>query len=362
MIQIDTENTVDTAAVTVTLETAEREITFRAEQAIQSFLLIGRALKIIRDGDLFREGGFESFAAYLDARAFKGWTIGQTQGYKYIKVFERYGNRLVTLGCTNLDVLYLLKDTPDDEIEKLAESGQLSEMTVRDAKDYKKELEAAQEQISLLSDAVKVSQDDLKSERELYDTLSDDFDRLRKENEELAKKNKELSERPIEVTSVSDEEINRIKSDARKEAEKQLRKEFESEKKKAVKEAVSKEKERSEAAVVAAENDKSDLEEENTELRKTLENLTAEKESSDSRIQELERSLQSTEKSAQSDESMIEFRFYFNEVKNYLEKFLDVIGKVKDPERRKKFRGAARKFIQAILNDLDDPEEPEDDE
>ena len=350
MIQIDTENTIDTAPGAVTLETAEREIAFRAEQAIQSFLFIGRALKIIRDGELFREGGFESFAAYLDARAFKGWTIGQTQGYKYIKVFERYGNRLETLGCMNLDVLYLLKDTPDDEIEKLAESGRLSEMTVRDAKDYKKELEAAQEQISLLSDAVKVSQDDLKSERELYDTLSDDFDRLRKENEELAKKNKELSERPIEVTSVSDEEIDRIKSDARKEAEKQLRKEFKSETEKAVKKAVADEKERSKKAAAVAEN-------ENTELRKTLENLTAEKKNSDSRIQELERSLQSTEKTPVKDEAMIEFTFYFNETKNYLEKFLAVIDKVKGSETRKKYRGAARKFIGAILNDLENAED-----
>ena len=53
---------------------------------------------------------------------------------------------------------------------------------------------------------------------------------------------------------------------------------------------------------------------------------------------------------------MVEFKFYFNEVKNYLEKFIAVIGKVEDPERRKKFRGAARKFIQAILDDLGDDE------
>lgn len=361
----ETENTavLDTAQGTATLESAENEILYCAGQMARSILRIGRALKVIRDGELYKSGGFESFAAYLDARAFSGWSIGQTQGYKYVAVFERYGNRLEVFGCSNLEVLYILKDTPDDELEKLAENGQLAEMSTKEAKNYKKELEAAQEQISLLSDAVKESQDDLKSERELYDTLSGDFDRLRKENEELAKKNKELSERPIEVTSVSDEEIDRIKADAQKEAEKKLKqllKEVESEKKQAVRKAVAEEKVRSEAAVAAAEDEKSGLEEENAGLRETLEKLTAEKESSDSRIKELERNLQSTEKS-DTDEAMIEFKFYFNEVKNYLEKFLAVIDKVEDPERREKFRGAARKFIQAILDDLDNAEDDDED-
>ena len=123
MIQIDTESTavLDTAQGTATLESAENEILYCAGQMARSILRIGRALKVIRDGELYKSGGFESFAAYLDARAFSGWSIGQTQGYKYVAVFERYGNRLEVFGCSNLEVLYILKDTPDDELEKLAE-------------------------------------------------------------------------------------------------------------------------------------------------------------------------------------------------------------------------------------------------
>ena len=341
MIQIDETALAGADNEKITLDIAENEVTYWAGQMAQNILRIGRALKVIRDGDLFREGGFDSFAAYLDARAFKGWTIGQTQGYKYIKVFERYGNRLESLGCSNLEVLYTLKDTPDDEIEKLADNGRLSDMTVKDARDYKKELEAAQEQISFLEDTAKKYKDDLKSERELYDTLSEDYDRIRKVNESLQNENRKLSERPIEVVSPSDEDIAGIKAEARREAEADIKKEYEKQSKDKIKSAV------------AAEQAK--FEEENNNLRKTLEKLTAEKESSENRIKKLEQELQSTEKGGKEtplDENLIEFRFYFNEVQNYMQKFLDVIDKVNDPGKQEKFRGAALKYLETVLNDL----------
>ena len=363
MIQIDTESTavLETAQGTATLESAENEILYCAGQMARSILRIGRALKVIRDGELYKSGGFESFAAYLDARAFSGWSIGQTQGYKYVAVFERYGNRLEVFGCSNLEVLYILKDTPDDELEKLAENGQLAEMSTKEAKKYKKELDAAREQISFLEDKASETAEELKTEKEVSDKLNDDLGHAYERISKLESEIKELSNRPIEVTSVSDEELDRIRNEARAEAEKQLRKEMKNETEKAVRKAVAEEKERSEAAVVAAEDEKSGLEEENAGLRETPEKLTAEKESSDSRIKELERNLQSTEKS-DTDEAMIEFKFYFSEVKNYLEKFLAVIDKVKAPGRRKKFRGAAIKFIEAIRDDLESAAEDDDED
>ena len=328
-------------ALTATLETAETEVAYWAGQMAMNILRIGRALKIIRDGELFREGGYESFAAYLDARAFKGWTIGQTQGYKYVKVFERYGNRLESLGCSNLEVLYLLKDAPEEDIEKLSESGELSNMTVADARDYKKELEAANEQISLLSGDNEQKSAELESEKQAADRLSKDLRAAKKELEALRRERDELKDRPIEVAQPSDDDIRKIKKEARREAEADLKKEYESQAKDKIK------------ATVAAEQAK--FEEEQAKLRETLDKLTAEKESSDSRIKELERSLQSAEKSSDkpaADENLIEFKFYFAETQENLKKFLAVIDKVGDPEQREKFKGAAKKFIGAILNDL----------
>lgn len=329
-------------ALTATLETAENEVAYWAGQMAMNILRIGRALKVIRDGELFREGGYESFAAYLDARAFKGWTIGQTQGYKYVKVFERYGSRLESLGCSNLEVLYLLKDAPEEDIEKLSESGELSNMTVADARDYRKELEAAQEQISFLEDTTKKTADELRSEQEISDKLNTDLSDAYKEIDGLKKELDELKSKPIETQYISDEKIAEIKKAAVKEAENDLKKEYEARSKDKIKSAVAAEQAR--------------FEEENNKLRDTLDKLTAEKSASDDRIKELEQSLQSTEKDSSDkptvDENLIEFKFYFAETQENLKKFLAVIDKVGDPGQREKFKGAAKKFISAILDDL----------
>lgn len=324
-------------ALTATLETAENEVAYWAGQMAMNILRIGRALKVIRDGELFREGGYESFAAYLDARAFKGWTIGQTQGYKYVKVFERYGNRLESLGCSNLEVLYLLKDAPEEDIERLAESGELSEMTVSDARDYKKELEAANEQISLLSGDNEQKSAELESEKQAADRLSKDLRAAKKELEALRRERDELKDRPIEVAQPSDEDIEKIRADARAE----IKKEYE--------------QQTADRLKAAAAAEKARYDEESAKLRETLDKLTAEKSASDDRIKELEQSLQSTEKSSDkpaADENLIEFKFYFSETQENLKKFLAVIDKVGDPGQREKFKGAAKKFISAILNDL----------
>ena len=335
----DKNETAVTAAKTeqlpATLETAENEVSYWAGQMAMNILRIGRALKVIRDGELFREGGYDSFAAYLDARAFKGWTIGQTQGYKYVKVFERYGNRLESLGCSNLEVLYLLKDAPEEDIERLAESGELASMTVSDAKDYKKELEAANEQISLLSGDNEQKSAELESEKQAADRLSKDLRAAKKELEALRRERDELKDRPIEVAQPSDEDIEKIRADARAE----IKKEYE--------------QQTADRLKAAAAAEKARYDEESAKLRE--DKLTAEKESSDSRIKELEQSLQSTEKSSDkpaADENLIEFKFYFAETQENLKKFLAVIDKVGDPGQREKFKGAAKKFITAILNDL----------
>lgn len=327
-----------------TLETAENEVSYWAGQMAMNILRIGRALKVIRDGELYREGGYESFAAYLDARAFKGWTIGQTQGYKYVKVFERYGNRLESLGCSNLEVLYLLKDAPEEDIEKLSESGELSNMTVADARDYKKELEAAQEQISFLEDTTKKTADELKTEQETAEKLNSDLSDAYKEIDGLKKELDELKSKPIETQYISDEKIAEIKKEARKE----LQDEYADKVTKAVREAIDNDR-------INYKRDTKTYEKENSRLLAELEKLTSEKESSDSRIKELEQSLQSTEKSSDKpavDENLIEFKFYFAETQENLKKFLAVIDKVEDTVQREKFRGAAKKFISAILDDL----------
>ena len=60
--------------------------------------------------------------------------------------------------------------------------------------------------------------------------------------------------------------------------------------------------------------------------------------------------MQSAEKPADSE--LIEFKFYFAETQDNLKKFLNALDKVSDPEKKEKFKGAAIKFVEAILGDL----------
>jgi paraquat-inducible protein B len=50
----------------------------------ESFCQIGRALKEIKDGRLYKQALFETFEAYAKAR----WDIGRSQAYRLIKSYE----------------------------------------------------------------------------------------------------------------------------------------------------------------------------------------------------------------------------------------------------------------------------------
>lgn len=65
----------------------------------------------------------------------------------------------------------------------------------------------------------------------------------------------------------------------------------------------------------------------------------------------LESDLQSAGKPA--DEKLIEFKFYFQETKANLKKFIGVLNSIDDAEKRAKFRSAAIKFVVGIEAELE---------
>lgn len=298
------------------LEEQESEIVCWAHKQAESILRIGKALKTIKDGKLYTEKGYTSFAEYLENRAFESLKIGQTQGYKYISVYETYGNRLHMPPTANLDVLCELAKLPTDSLEKLEADGRIETMTTKEAQKLRKDLEAAQEQISMLTD----------TRQAVEDKLEGTASKLKDKDAEIARLEKqvrELESRPIEVNAKpSDKEIAKIKKQAEKEA------------KAAAEEAITKATDEAEKA------------------KESYEKLIAEKTSSDERIKALEAKLQSAEKPA--DEKLIEFKFYFQEVQGNLKKFLNVLDKIDDAEQKEKFKGAAKKFVTAILAELEE--------
>lgn len=305
------------------LQEQESELLLWARNEVECKLRIGKALKTIRDANLYEEIGFRSFGEYLDNRAFESLKIGQTQGYKYVKAYEIYGSRLHIPNTTNLDVLIELAKIPDEEVERLEADGRIENMTSKEALQLRKDLEAANQQISLLNNDIEEAQKENKAicaaqQAENKAALSKKDDEIIR----LKKEIKELEKRPIEVSAKpSDEDIAKIKQQAEAEAK------------------------------GAAEAEISAAKEEAARTAKAYEGLIAEKTSADDRIKELEAKLQSSEKPA--DEKLIEFKFYFQETQANLKKFLAVIDKVDDTEQKAKFKGAAKKFVSAILEELD---------
>lgn len=310
------------------LEEQESELLIWAHKEAECKLRIGKALKAIRDGNLFEEVGFKSFSEYLDNRAFESLKIGQTQGYKYVKVYEKYGNRVHLPPTDNLDVLIELSKMPDDVVEQLEAEGKIEGMTSKEAQQLRRELEQANQQISLLTDEKEHDAEALREEQKLSIEAMEKAEAAQERIAELERLLKEAKSEPVEAVIQPDEEtIKKIKAEAKAEAEKAEQK-----------------------RTAKMEKALSDARNEADAATKSYQKLISEKTASDERIKSLEAKLQSAEKPA--DEQLIEFKFYFQETQANLKKFLDVLGKVTDPEKKAKFKGAATKFVEGILDEL----------
>lgn len=76
--------------------------------------------------------------------------------------------------------------------------------------------------------------------------------------------------------------------------------------------------------------------------------IDSEKAVADERIKELETQLGK----AGGDEALIEYKFYFAGIQENFKKFIAVIDKIDDLEKKAKFKGAAIKFLRMTLEEL----------
>ena len=305
------------------LEKIEQSIVSSSYDMARSMLEIGKALKVIADGKKYSERGYTSFKEYMEDASAHNFPFSYSQACKHIRVYERFGNRLSELNCAKIEVLDVLRDIPEEDFEKLNDSGELSILSKREAEKLKAEIKAANEQISLLS-----------AEK---DKITADCNSFKAERDEYYEQMKELESRPVEtiIKEPSEEQLNAIADKVYKETEEKVYKEAE--------EKLGKAK----SAMEEYEKIVNQLQKEKNELEQAL---GEDKAAADERIKELERKLQSAEKPADSE--LIEFKFYFTETQDNLKKFLNALDKVSDPEKKEKFKGATIKFVEAILGDL----------
>lgn len=320
------------------------ECTIIAQNGIMAHCIIetGKALKAIKDGKAYAERGYQSFDEYMQAEGAEKFCFKTSQAYKYIRVYEKFGNRLEDFGSARIEVLDVLRDVPAEEIE--AVSAKLPEMTEAEAKKLRDDLLNANEQISLLSSEKEADAKKIKALEEDIEEYEGEHEADAQTIQTLTKKLKAAENRAVEVSvrEPDEEEIKKLTEKAVKDAEKSLKKQMDD-----LKKAHKKALETAEAEKKAEADAKAELEKKVEELSGSID---AEKAEHSEKLKALEAKLQSAAKPA--DAELIEFKFYFAETQENLKKFIGALGKVSDKEKQTKFRQAAITFVSAILDDL----------
>lgn len=183
-------------------------------------------LKAMRDGKLYIHIGFDSFEDYVE----KAHSIHQRQRYNYIQTYEKLGARLMEenadAGITKLQLLTKVSAIHRDEF---LEENDLANISVS-------ELEKLIEEKNGLSEQVSFFQSEAKDKEQLAKERKELLEKIKQLNEELEEKD-QIMFSPVETASIDSELADKIRADAKAEAEAEM--------KTAVDDAVKKEKEKS---------------------------------------------------------------------------------------------------------------------
>lgn len=313
--------------------TLHQQIIINGTIAANALYEMCRCLKQMRDDKLYTALGYDDFGTYCEEKA----NIKARQAYSYIKTYEDLGKDFLqsnaNLGITKLELLTHVN--PLDRAEFM-ENTDVGEMSVSELKAEIDRLQRENgekgEQLSMLEERVQEADSKAEQITELMDALNEMTDKnnsLENELEELRNAPKEVA-----VAEPDPEEINKRVSEALAKNDKKHKKEV------TALEAKIKEYESSAANIKDGYEKK---------LQALSEKLDSEKTAADDRIKALEEQLKNV---GEADAALIEFKFYFSEVQETLKKFVGVLGRIDDEEKRNKFRSAAEKYIGMILEEL----------
>lgn len=168
-----------------------RRIKANVQCAKETFLELGKSLKEMRDGKLYKELGYQNFEEYCEAET----EIGRRHSYRMIQIVENLPEDFVTsksqIGVIKLSLLAMLDPADREEIQRTVN---VEETSVRELKQRIKELEARNQE----------TEEELKRSKERTRNMV-------QKNVELNKQVEELENRPIEMAVEQDtEEIKRL--------------------------------------------------------------------------------------------------------------------------------------------------------
>ena len=195
-----------------------RHIAANAHAMQESLYEVCKGLKEMRDGELFRELGYQNFEDYCDNET----GISYRQAKKYVAIATGFeGSRLPS---AKLEKLYLLAKLDEPEREEIQQTVDVEQVSVRELKARIKELEARNQETE---EELEKSKE--KAERSVTDAAAAKARAVRLEAQisDLETQVKQLEDRPVEVavSTEAEEKVQELQiklATLRRDHEKQL--------------------------------------------------------------------------------------------------------------------------------------------
>lgn len=286
---------------------------------VQSALIdMCRDLKQMRDDDLFKELGYETFEDYSE----QACGIKQRQAYSYISAYEKLGEDYVknnaSLGITKLE---LISQISSYEREEFLEDNDVEELSTRELKKQVDEFKSRIEQLSLdLSGANKENAELTQQLKDIQDSMEDSTITAEFDSESI----KEAVSKAVEEAKAETAgEITKLKNQLK---EQQAKTQAAEESKKAeIKKATA---------------------EANEKANKKIDELIKEKNAADKKLQEAMKSA----KAANADEDVTAIRFLFSNLQSTANEIQEHLNKIaqKDKEQADKLSAVMLKVLTTI--------------
>lgn len=312
------------------------EILRNGNDAAEAMCLLAQNLKKMRDEQLYRELGFDTFENYTE----KAVGLKKSQAYDYIKALESLGEDVFRstgrFGITKVKALCVFSPA---QAEQFVNENNVDEMTVKELKEKIDALTKQGEQLSLDFDSERTSK-----EKELQELRDEIYD-LEVSNENLEKENEELRNKPTEVAvrEPSDEELAKYTKKAVEEATTDLtRKLTDAEKAQKTAEKQIKDAEKKHADELKkakAEALKTAREESAKEHSQLADEITKIKQHS----AELEKQLKLS-----ASPEITRFSFYFEAVQSDINKLMDALSKIEDENTVRKLKENLCRFADSM--------------
>ena len=323
------ENTITTTPKERAAELTSR-INANAAIAAQTLVAIGRDLKIMRDEKLYTELGCADFGEYCD----KHTQVRQRQAYNFIKAFETYGERLSELSGLGITKLALLSALDEEEREELIENGDAEKMSTRELENTIAELKKQNEQLTL--DMGELDANKTETEEKM-EKLAKEIEVLKQSLQNAEEKNKELENRPVEVAVQKPDEtvIEKIKADAKKEAEK------------AVADAEKKHK----AALDKLRDEMKDRYD--NERIEAVDTARKEQFAEIERLKAENTALQANAKKSAPSDAKSRIKFYMAEMQNTFNSAIEVVREVGDEAEKESYKKALKTILETLGGAVD---------